>query len=53
MSKCTDRDLLDLTVEERGFGIGNALPAFPLCCSLALCLNRGCSSSCSSKAEAD
>ena len=41
--------LLDLAVAERGQGVGHALPAFPLCCSLVLC--RGCSSSsCSSAA---
>ncbi|HET7567575.1 MAG TPA: hypothetical protein VFJ91_06260 [Gaiellaceae bacterium] len=51
MSNRTEPDLLDLTVSERGLGVGNALPAFPLCCSLVICINRGCSSSCSSKVE--
>ena len=45
-------DLLELTVVERGLGAGNALPAFiPLCCSIVLCLNRGCSSSSSEKED--
>jgi hypothetical protein len=40
-------ELLDLTVAERGHGVGNALPAFPLCCSLVLCIQL--CSSCSSR----
>ena len=46
-------ELLDLTVTERGLGNGHALPAFPLCCSLVICINLGCSSSSSSKMEED
>ena len=42
-------ELLDLTVTERGRGVGNALPALPLCCSLALCFTL--CSSCSSREE--
>jgi hypothetical protein len=41
------KDVLDLTVAERGHGAGYALPAFPLCCSIVLCISLGCSSSCS------
>ncbi|HVS86363.1 MAG TPA: hypothetical protein VHD91_12095 [Gaiellaceae bacterium] len=43
---------MELTVAERGLGGGYALPAFPLCCSLVICVSLGCSSSSSSKAEA-
>jgi hypothetical protein len=46
MSERSNVALLDLDVVERGQGVGSALPAFPLCCSLVLC--RGCSCSCSS-----
>ena len=42
--RCSE-ELLDLTVSERGLGAGHALPAFPLCCSIVLCVNLGCSSS--------
>ncbi|HKI91514.1 MAG TPA: hypothetical protein VJ986_04375 [Gaiellaceae bacterium] len=48
--KLTD-ELLDLTVSERGLGVGNALPAFPLCCSIVLCVQL-CSSSSSRPVEA-
>ena len=44
-------ELLDLAVTERGLGYGNALPAFPLCCSLVICISLGCSSSCSSQLQ--
>jgi hypothetical protein len=37
-------ELLDLTVTERAHAVGNALPAFPLCCSIVLCIEL-CSSS--------
>jgi hypothetical protein len=40
--KFTD-EMLDLTVTERGLGVGNALPAFPIC--VVLCISLCCSSS--------
>ncbi|MBV8563581.1 MAG: hypothetical protein JOZ56_10855 [Actinobacteria bacterium] len=48
MFETLNEDLLELTVVERGYTVGNALPAFPLCCSLVLCI--GCSS-CSSSSK--
>ncbi|HET7573292.1 MAG TPA: hypothetical protein VFJ77_11565 [Gaiellaceae bacterium] len=44
---------LDLTVAERGHGAGHALPAFPLCCCLVLCVALGCSSSCAKANKAE
>jgi len=52
--RVVSEDLLDLSVAERGIAGNQALPAFPLCCSLVICINLGCSSSSSSsKVEED
>jgi hypothetical protein len=48
--RCSE-ELLDLTVRERGRAAGHALPAFPLCCSIVLCISLGCS--CSSTENPD
>jgi len=50
MFEAVTEELLDLTVTERGYGVGNALPALLLCCSIVLCVQL-CSSSSSKPVE--